>query len=97
MLGLLLFTCPPTLVLRGKNVVVPSLPLISLKDSSLDFLLNYFVNYLIKRFGLLPDQASVEVVHFSFFPRDGTVSCKIIIFSALITSYSIFICTGSRS
>ena len=64
LLGLLLFTCPPILVLRHKNAVIPSLPFISLKDLPFDFLLYYFVNLLIKRFGFLPDQASVKVVLF---------------------------------
>ena len=54
-LGLLSFTWLPILVLRGKNVAVPSLPFIGLKDLPLDFLLYYFVHLLIKRFGFLPD------------------------------------------
>ena len=68
LLGLLLFTCPHILVLRGKNAIVPSLLFISLKDSPLDFLLNYFVDMLIKRFAFLPDWASVEVVLFLLVP-----------------------------
>ena len=39
-LGLLLFISLPILWQRGKNVVGPFLPFISLNDSFLDFLLN---------------------------------------------------------
>ena len=37
MLGLLSFTCPPILGLRGKNAVGSFLPFISLNDLLLDF------------------------------------------------------------
>ena len=37
MLGLLLFTCPPILGLRGKNAVGPFLPFRHLNDLLLDF------------------------------------------------------------
>ena len=53
MLGLLLVTCPPIWELRGKNGVGPFLPFIGLKDLLLVFLLNYFVQLSVERFGSL--------------------------------------------
>ena len=42
MLGLLMFTCPPILGLRGTNVVGPFLPVIILNYLFLDFPVNLF-------------------------------------------------------
>ena len=47
LLGLLIFICPPILVLRGKNVVGSFLHFISLNVLVLDYLLNYAVGIVM--------------------------------------------------
>ena len=72
-LGVLSFISPPILGLRGKNVVGPFLPFISLNDSLLDFLLNLLyltqLGCLMLRVLLsahFPNLTFVEAVQFPF-------------------------------
>ena len=73
MLGLSLFTSPPILGLRGKNVVRPFLPFISLNDLLADFPLNIlYLNHLtcltlgLLLFAHLPNLTFVGAVQFPF-------------------------------